>query len=93
VNTDLFTKGFKDMLAGEHAPDRGAAIKPCRLPDGDAQKQQEKRKSRGEKYKKDGRAFLAENKKKEGVQVTPKRPAIQGQFHGVPAASRPATTP
>jgi FKBP-type peptidyl-prolyl cis-trans isomerase FklB len=72
VDTDIFIKGVKDALTG---------TKPL-LTDDEMQnvmttfkqemsaKQVEKMKALGEKNKKEGEAFLAENKKKSGVKTT-----------------------
>jgi len=72
INTDLYLKGLKDVLSDS---------KPLLTEDEARQtmmsfqtemrtKQMEKQKVAGEKNKKEAEAFLAENKKKEGVKVT-----------------------
>ncbi len=73
LDSDLFVKAFKDTLSG---------AKPA-MTDEEAQKimaayqtemvakQQAEMKKQGEEQKKKGDAFLAENKKKEGVRTTP----------------------
>jgi len=54
-----------------------------RLPErSDGAKRQELAKQLGEKNKKEGEAFLAGNKTKEGVKTLHERPAIQGDQGG-----------
>lgn len=71
INADLYLKGMKDALAGSDVllteQEIRAAIMALQK---DVQtKQQEKAKAQGEKNKKEGEAFLSENKKKEGVKT------------------------
>ena len=73
VNADLYMKGMKDALSGSNVLLTEQEIKAVIMSlQKDLQaKQQEKMKAQGEKNKKDGEAFLAENKKKEGVKTLP----------------------
>lgn len=73
TNTDILVQGLKDMLAGKKTllteqeyHDTMAAFQKEMTT-----KQMEKLKQLGEKNKKEGEAFLAENKKKEGVITLP----------------------
>jgi FKBP-type peptidyl-prolyl cis-trans isomerase FklB len=73
VDTDMFTKGMKDVISGA----------PLMMTEQEVQdtlmkfqkdltaKQAEKAKEAGEKNKKEGEAFLAGNNKKEGVKTLP----------------------
>jgi FKBP-type peptidyl-prolyl cis-trans isomerase FklB len=69
VNVDILMKGFKDALAGKKPmlsdEEMAAAMKAFQQEM--TAKQQEKIKVQAEKNKKDGEAFLSDNKKKEGV--------------------------
>ncbi len=72
VNFDAFAQGVKDSLAGGEAllseqeyRDTLSAFRKER-----AQKQMAHMKELGEKNKKEGKAFLAENRKKEGIVTT-----------------------
>jgi FKBP-type peptidyl-prolyl cis-trans isomerase FklB len=71
INADLYMKGMKDALSGSNVLLTEQEIKAVIMGlQKDLQaKQQEKMKAQGEKNKKDGEAFLAENKKKEGVKT------------------------
>jgi FKBP-type peptidyl-prolyl cis-trans isomerase FklB len=73
VNADLYFKGMKDALSGGSILLTEQEIKSTIMSmQKDLQaKQQEKMKAQGEKGKKEGDAFLAENKKKEGVKTLP----------------------
>ncbi len=73
VNPDILAKGIKDALSGskpllteKEVQETLAAFQKEMMA-----KQAEKMKAIGEKNKKDGDAFLAENKKKEGVKTLP----------------------
>lgn len=72
IDEDALAKGIKDALTGskpllteKEVQDTMAAFQKTMMA-----KQAEKMKSVGDKNKKDGEAFLAENKKKEGVKTT-----------------------
>ena len=73
VDTDLLFKGIKDALTGGKQLLTEQEIKETiQTAQKELQaKQQEKMKTLGEKNKKEGEAFLAENKKKKGVKVLP----------------------
>lgn len=73
INTDILVRGLKDMLAGKKTllteqeyHDTMTALQKEMMT-----KQMEKLKQLGEKNKKEGEDFLAENKKKEGVITLP----------------------
>jgi FKBP-type peptidyl-prolyl cis-trans isomerase FklB len=72
VNPDMVAKGLKEGLSDAKPALTDEEVRQTLM---DFQKemtakQQEKAKALGEKNKKDGEAFLAENKKKDGVKVT-----------------------
>lgn len=71
VDIELFVKGFKDVLSSKKtALTENEARDLIMALQKDMQgKMQEKMKAQGEKNKKDGDTFLAENKKKEGVKT------------------------
>src|SRR5262245_19694142 len=71
IDFDQLIKGIKDTAAGKTLPtaDQAGTINKEFGQEVQA-KVMEKRKAEGEKNKKAGEAFLAENKKKEGVQTT-----------------------
>ena len=73
VDLDSFVKGVNDILAGGETLMTEQEVREVLTAYGTElrAKQEEKRKAEAEKNKKDGDAFLAENKKKEGVQVHP----------------------
>jgi FKBP-type peptidyl-prolyl cis-trans isomerase FklB len=73
VNADVYIKGMKDAMSGGKVLLTDEEIKALIVSlQKDLQtKQQEKMKAQGEKNKKEGEAFLAENKKKEGVKTLP----------------------
>jgi len=73
LNTDLFLKGIKDAFSGEKAlmTDEEIAQTMTAFQKEMLAKQQEAAKKLGEKNKQEGEAFLAENKKKEGVITLP----------------------
>jgi FKBP-type peptidyl-prolyl cis-trans isomerase FklB len=73
INPDLYIKGMKDALSGDKVLVTEQEIKAIIMAmQKDLQaKQQEKMKAQGEKNKKEGDVFLAENKKKEGVTDLP----------------------
>lgn len=73
VNTDLLMKGLKDGLAGNKPilSDTEIHETMTAFKEEMQKKQQEEMKQLGEKNKKEGEAFLAENKKKEGVKTLP----------------------
>jgi len=69
VDSELVSKGFKDAISGAKA-----LLTDQEIRDTIAAFQKEmtaKQDERGKKNKKDGEAFLAENKKKEGVKTLP----------------------
>lgn len=73
INPDILARGIKDVLAGgkitltdEQVQSTLAAFQKQMMA-----KQEEKTKALGEKNKKDGDAFLAENKKKDSVVTLP----------------------
>lgn len=72
INTDTFMKGLKDALDGGKPLMTESEIQETMRSFQVAlrAKQEEKRKADGEKNKVAGEAFLAENKKKEGVKTT-----------------------
>ncbi len=69
VNVDILMKGFKDALAGKKLmlSDEEMASAMAAFQQAMMAKQQEKIKVLGEKNKKDGETFLADNKTKDGV--------------------------
>ncbi len=69
VNTDMLMKGFKDALSGTKPllTDEEMASALTAFQQGMMAKQEQKKKALGEKNQKEGEAFLANNKKKEGV--------------------------
>jgi FKBP-type peptidyl-prolyl cis-trans isomerase FklB len=73
VNAEIYLKGMKDALSGSKVLLTDDEIKSLIVSlQKDLQtKQQEKMKAQGEKNKKEAEAFLAENKKKEGVKTLP----------------------
>jgi FKBP-type peptidyl-prolyl cis-trans isomerase FklB len=71
IDPDTFAKGFKDAFAGAKtllSDEEMQTVLTALKKEMDAE-QTEKMKVVGEKNKKDGEAFLAENKKKEGVKT------------------------
>ncbi len=73
VDTDMFAKGIKDVLAGGQLMMTEQQVQETLMnfQKEMAAKQAEKNKVLGEKNKKEGEAFLAENGKKEGVKTLP----------------------
>ncbi len=73
IDQDLFLKGFKDALSGAKPQLSDDEIRRVMtdLQKEMSAKQAEMMKTVGEKNKKEGEAFLAENKKKEGVKTLP----------------------
>lgn len=73
VNPDLLFKGIKDGLSGNKAMMSDQEIKEtiAAFQKEMQTKQEEVAKKMGEKNKKEGEAFLAENRKKEGVMTLP----------------------
>ncbi|HEX9113666.1 MAG TPA: FKBP-type peptidyl-prolyl cis-trans isomerase, partial [Nitrospirota bacterium] len=72
IDADLYVKGMKDALSGNVLlTDQEIRTLIMALQKDVQTKQQEKMKAQAEKNKKDGEAFLAENKKKEGVKTLP----------------------
>ena len=72
IDADLYVKGMKDALSGNVLlTDQEIRTLIMALQKDVQTKQQEKMKAQAEKNKKDGDAFLAENKKKEGVKTLP----------------------
>ena len=73
INTDIFIKGMKDGLSGGKMllTDQEMKDTMTSFQKDMAAKQAEKRKVLGEKNKKEGDAFLAANKSKEGVKTLP----------------------
>jgi FKBP-type peptidyl-prolyl cis-trans isomerase FklB len=71
IDTDIFMKGLKDSLSGGKKLMTDDEIRQVMTAFSQemAEKQKEKTKKLGEKNKQDGDAFLAENKKKEGVKT------------------------
>lgn len=71
INTDIFLKGMKDGFSGSKMllTDQEMKDTMTAFQKEMAAKQAEKRKVLGEKNKKDGEAFLAANKTKEGVKT------------------------
>jgi len=73
IDTDIFMKGFKDALSGNKSAlsdDEIQAVKTA-YKEERMKKHEEEVKKVTEQNKKDGEAFLAENKKKEGVVTLP----------------------
>jgi len=72
VDMDTFTKGVKDALTGAKPQLTEEEMKTVMntFKQEMGAKQMEKMKAMGEKNKKEGEAFLAENKKKSGVKTT-----------------------
>ncbi len=73
INTDIFMKGLKDALSGGKKLMTDDEIRTV-MSDFSremSEKQKEKMQKIGEKNKQEGDAFLAENKKKEGVKTLP----------------------
>ena len=73
VNADIFMKGFKDAQSGAKPLLTEEEMRSIilALQKEVVAKQTEKMQAAGAKNKKDGEAFLAENKKKEGVKTLP----------------------
>ncbi len=73
VNTDIFMRGLKDALSGGPKLMTDEEVKETMTAFSHemAAKQKEAMKKLGEKNKQEGEAFLAENKKKEGVKTLP----------------------
>lgn len=73
VDPDLITRGIKDMLSGAKPlmTDQESRDTMMNFQKEMMAKQMERMKELGEKNKKEGEAFLAENKKKEGVVTLP----------------------
>jgi len=72
ISADALVKGFKDGLSGESLITEAQAHEILNNFRKDLQlKAQEKRRLMSEQNKKDGEAFLAENKKKDGVKILP----------------------
>ncbi|HSB34996.1 MAG TPA: FKBP-type peptidyl-prolyl cis-trans isomerase [Nitrospirota bacterium] len=72
IDAELYVKGMKDALSGNVLlTDQEIRTLIMALQKDVQTKQQEKMKAQAEKNKKDGEAFLAENKKKEGVKTLP----------------------
>jgi FKBP-type peptidyl-prolyl cis-trans isomerase FklB len=73
VDSDIFVKGIKDAISGAKPLMEEAEIRQILMAFQKEMmaKQQEMVKKLGEKNKTDGEAFLAENKKKEGVKTLP----------------------
>ena len=73
LNTELLLRGFKDAFSGEKAlmTDQEITETMTAFQKEVMAKQQELTKKLGEKNKQEGEAFLAENKKKEGVITLP----------------------
>jgi FKBP-type peptidyl-prolyl cis-trans isomerase len=73
VDADILAQGLKDALAGKKTllTEQEARETIMAVQKDIQSKMQEKMKAEGEKNKKDGEAFLAANKKKEGVKALP----------------------
>jgi len=71
IKTDIFMRGLKDALSGEKKLLTDEEIRETMTAFSRemADKQKEKMKILGEKNKQEGEAFLAENKKKEGIKT------------------------
>jgi FKBP-type peptidyl-prolyl cis-trans isomerase len=73
IDTDLFSKGVKDALSGAKpllSQEEMQTVMTAFQKEMN-QKQTEQMKAAGEKNKKEGEAFLTENKKKEGIKTLP----------------------
>ena len=75
IDTDLFIKGFKDAILGGKTllTEQDARAAVTELSAEQKRKMTEARTAEAAKNKKDGEAFLAENKTKEGVVTLPSR--------------------
>ena len=73
VDTEMFAKGMKDVISGTPLMLSEQEVQETlmKFQKDLAAKQAEKAKVTGEKNKKEGDAFLAENKKKEGIKTLP----------------------
>ncbi len=73
IDADILTKGLKDSLSGAKPllADQEIREVMASFEKEMKERQEELRKKIGEKNKKEGENFLAENKKKEGVQTLP----------------------
>ena len=73
IDPDILGKAIKDLLTGQKTLMTEEEVRTTltTLQQEMQVKRQEKMKTQGEKNKKDGEAFLAENKKKEGVKTLP----------------------
>lgn len=73
VDSDMFAKGIKDVISGTPLmiPEKEVQETLMNFQKDLAAKQTEKAKETGEKNKKEGEVFLAENKKKGGVKTLP----------------------
>lgn len=73
INADLLAKGLKAALSGEKTLMTEEEVRQTMMDLRQKMQasQMEKQKKEGEENKTKGEAFLAENKKKEGVQTTP----------------------
>ena len=72
IDADILARGVKDVLAGGNTLMTEQEVRETimALQKDLSGKQQEKMKTAGEKNKKEGEVFLAENKKKKGVKTT-----------------------
>ncbi len=71
IDTEALMRGVNDAYAGKTILDEAQAREVLQNFQKDLRtKQEEQRKVQGEKNKKEGEAYLAENKKKEGVKTT-----------------------
>ena len=73
IDPDIFMKGFRDALSGNKSAlsDDETREAMTAFKEGMMKKHEEERKKAAEKNKQEGEAFLAENKKKEGVVTLP----------------------
>jgi len=73
VDSDMFAKGIKDVISGTPLmiPEKEVQETLMNFQKDLAAKQTEKAKETGERNKKEGEVFLAENKKKGGVKTLP----------------------
>jgi FKBP-type peptidyl-prolyl cis-trans isomerase FklB len=73
IDPDVLIQGMKDMMAGGKMQLTDDQVRSCMtsLQKDVMAKQEVKNKEAGEKNKKEGEVFLADNKMKEGVKVTP----------------------
>lgn len=73
INTDVFIRGVKDALSGGQKLMTDDEVRETMTAFSHemAEKQKEKMKKLGDKNKQEGDAFLAENKKKEGIKTLP----------------------